>query len=114
MTPSDQMASGATPARPGPGAAARWAVPRPPQVAHELARPQSGQPPGRPRAAHELARPKDRRQLQIKCKCGYLAIRIDVMDLPVLAPRRGLRSLFRRGPHDAEILRLAVPAFGAL
>ena len=36
------------------------------------------------------------------------------MDLPVLAPRRGLRSLFRRGPHDAEILRLAVPAFGAL
>ena len=36
------------------------------------------------------------------------------MDLPVLAPRRGIRSLFRRGPHDAEILRLAVPAFGAL
>ena len=36
------------------------------------------------------------------------------MDLPVLAPRRGLRSLFRRGPHDAEILRLAVPALGAL
>ena len=36
------------------------------------------------------------------------------MDLPVLARRRGLRSLFRRGPHDAEILRLAVPAFGAL
>ena len=36
------------------------------------------------------------------------------MDLPVLAHRRGLRSLFRRGPHDAEILRLAVPAFGAL
>ena len=36
------------------------------------------------------------------------------MDLPVLARRRGLRALFRRGPHDAEILRLAVPAFGAL
>ena len=36
------------------------------------------------------------------------------MDLPVLASRRGLGSLFRRGPHDAEILRLAVPAFGAL
>jgi len=36
------------------------------------------------------------------------------MDLPVLARRRGLRSPFRRGPHDAEILRLAVPAFGAL
>ena len=36
------------------------------------------------------------------------------MDLPVLARRRGLRSLLRRGPHDAEILRLAVPAFGAL
>jgi len=36
------------------------------------------------------------------------------MDLPVLAPRRRLRSVFRRGPHDAEILRLAVPAFGAL
>src|SRR5215467_6446622 len=33
------------------------------------------------------------------------------MDLPVLAHRRGLRSLFRRGPHDAEILRLAVPLF---
>src|SRR5579859_7416148 len=36
------------------------------------------------------------------------------MDLPVLARRHGLRSLLRRGPHDAEILRLAVPAFGAL
>src|ERR1700756_3139911 len=36
------------------------------------------------------------------------------MALPVLAHRRGLRSLFRGGPHDAEILRLAVPAFGAL
>jgi putative MATE family efflux protein len=36
------------------------------------------------------------------------------MDLPVLARRRGPRALFRRGPHDAEILRLAVPAFGAL
>ncbi len=36
------------------------------------------------------------------------------MDLPALARRRGLGSLFRRGPHDAEILRLAVPAFGAL
>jgi MATE family, multidrug efflux pump len=36
------------------------------------------------------------------------------MDPPVPAPRRGLGSLFRRGPHDAEILRLAVPAFGAL
>jgi MATE family, multidrug efflux pump len=36
------------------------------------------------------------------------------MDPPVLARRRGPGSLFRRGPHDAEILRLAVPAFGAL
>jgi putative MATE family efflux protein len=36
------------------------------------------------------------------------------MDPPALAHRRGLASLFRRGPHDAEILRLAVPAFGAL
>jgi putative MATE family efflux protein len=36
------------------------------------------------------------------------------MDLPALARRRGAGSLFRRGPHDAEILRLAVPAFGAL
>jgi len=36
------------------------------------------------------------------------------MDLTVSASRRGLGSLFRRGPHDAEILRLAVPAFGAL
>src|SRR6266705_2925853 len=36
------------------------------------------------------------------------------MDPPALARRRGLASLFRRGPHDAEILRLAVPAFGAL
>jgi putative MATE family efflux protein len=36
------------------------------------------------------------------------------MDPPVLARRPGLRSLFRRGPHDAEILRLAIPAFGAL
>src|SRR5260370_7124862 len=36
------------------------------------------------------------------------------MDLPVLARRRGPRALFRRGPHDAEILGLAVPAFGAL
>jgi putative MATE family efflux protein len=42
------------------------------------------------------------------------AITIVAMDLPVLARRRGLRSPFRRGPHDAEILRLAVPAFGAL
>jgi putative MATE family efflux protein len=36
------------------------------------------------------------------------------MDPAALAPRRGLRAMFRRGPHDAEILRLAVPAFGAL
>jgi putative MATE family efflux protein len=42
------------------------------------------------------------------------AITIVAMDLPVLARRRGLRSLLRQGPHDAEILRLAVPAFGAL
>jgi putative MATE family efflux protein len=42
------------------------------------------------------------------------AITIVAMDLPVLARRRGLPSLLRRGPHDAEILRLAVPAFGAL
>jgi putative MATE family efflux protein len=36
------------------------------------------------------------------------------MDPPALARRGGLRNLFRPGPHDAEILRLAVPAFGAL
>ena len=36
------------------------------------------------------------------------------MDLPALAHRRGLRALVRPGPHDAEILRLAIPAFGAL
>jgi putative MATE family efflux protein len=36
------------------------------------------------------------------------------MDLPGPAHRRGPGSLFRRGPHDAEILRLAIPAFGAL
>jgi len=36
------------------------------------------------------------------------------MDPAALAPRRGLRAMFRRGPHDAEILRLAIPAFGAL
>src|SRR5690242_1980650 len=36
------------------------------------------------------------------------------MDPAALAPRHGLRAMFRRGPHDAEILRLAVPAFGAL
>src|SRR5690348_4543138 len=36
------------------------------------------------------------------------------MDPVALARRRGLRAVLRRGPHDAEILRLAVPAFGAL
>ena len=36
------------------------------------------------------------------------------MDPATLAPRRGLRAMLRRGPHDAEILRLAIPAFGAL
>ena len=36
------------------------------------------------------------------------------MDPATLAPRHGLRATLRRGPHDAEILRLAVPAFGAL
>src|SRR5262244_2242214 len=36
------------------------------------------------------------------------------MDPPALAHRRGLRALVRPGPHDAEILRLAIPAFGAL
>ena len=36
------------------------------------------------------------------------------MDPAALAPRHGLRAKFRRGPHDAEILRLAIPAFGAL
>src|SRR5581483_11958492 len=30
------------------------------------------------------------------------------------ARRRGLRSIVRAGPHDADILRLAIPAFGAL
>jgi len=36
------------------------------------------------------------------------------MDPAALAPRGGLRAVLRRGPHDAEILRLAIPAFGAL
>src|SRR5215510_5833926 len=36
------------------------------------------------------------------------------MDPPALAHRRGLRALVRPGSHDAEILRLAIPAFGAL
>ena len=36
------------------------------------------------------------------------------MDPAALAPRHGLRAMLRRGPHDAEILRLAIPAFGAL
>jgi MATE family, multidrug efflux pump len=36
------------------------------------------------------------------------------MDPPALAHRRALRALVRPGPHDAEILRLAIPAFGAL
>src|SRR5579859_5771787 len=36
------------------------------------------------------------------------------MGPPALARRHGLRALFRPGPHDAEILRLAIPAFGAL
>ncbi len=36
------------------------------------------------------------------------------MDLPALARGRGLRAIVRPAPHDAEILRLAVPAFGAL
>src|SRR5215470_15976796 len=36
------------------------------------------------------------------------------MDPPALAHRRGLGALVRPGPHDAEILRLAIPAFGAL
>ena len=37
-----------------------------------------------------------------------------VMDPLALARRRGLPAFARPGPHDAEILRLAVPAFGAL
>ena len=36
------------------------------------------------------------------------------MDPAALAPRHGLRAMLRPGPHDAEILRLAIPAFGAL
>jgi putative MATE family efflux protein len=52
--------------------------------------------------------------MQSNCRCGLLAITIAIMHLPAPARRRGLGSVFRRGPHDAEILRLAVPAFGAL
>src|SRR6516164_5965973 len=37
-----------------------------------------------------------------------------MMDPPALARRRGLAAIIRPGPHDAEILRLAIPAFGAL
>jgi putative MATE family efflux protein len=36
------------------------------------------------------------------------------MEAPAPARSRGLRDLARSGPHDAEILRLAIPAFGAL
>src|SRR6266852_5056075 len=36
------------------------------------------------------------------------------MDPAALGPRRGFLALLRRGPHDTEILRLAIPAFGAL
>jgi putative MATE family efflux protein len=36
------------------------------------------------------------------------------MDPAALAHRRGLGAIIHRGPHDAEILRLAIPAFGAL
>ena len=36
------------------------------------------------------------------------------MDPVTTARRRRLRDLVRAGPHDAEILRLAIPAFGAL
>jgi len=36
------------------------------------------------------------------------------MDPLALARRRGLPAFARPGPHDAEILKLAVPAFGAL
>jgi Na+-driven multidrug efflux pump len=36
------------------------------------------------------------------------------MDPAALAPRDGLRAMLRRSPHDAEILRLAIPALGAL
>jgi putative MATE family efflux protein len=36
------------------------------------------------------------------------------MNPPALARRRALPAFARPGPHDAEILRLAVPAFGAL
>jgi putative MATE family efflux protein len=53
-------------------------------------------------------------KLQSNCRCSLFAITLSAMDLTVRASRRGLGSLFRRGPHDAEILRLAVPAFGAL
>ena len=39
---------------------------------------------------------------------------MEAMDPAALASRHGLRAVLRRGPHDAEILRLAIPAFGAL
>src|SRR5262249_28050355 len=52
--------------------------------------------------------------MQINCRCGWFAISIQAMDPAALAPRHGLRAMLRPGPHDAEILRLAIPAFGAL
>src|SRR5690349_6404273 len=52
--------------------------------------------------------------LQSTCRCVQFAITIQPMDLAALAPRHRLRAMVRRGPHDAEILRLAIPAFGAL
>src|SRR5258708_32830249 len=52
--------------------------------------------------------------MQNYCNCGKLAIRVPAMDQPAPARRRGIRAFIRPGPHDAEILRLAIPAFGAL
>src|SRR3984957_5130235 len=52
--------------------------------------------------------------MQINCKCEKLANRVGDMD-PLRTTRPGrLWDLARPGAHDAEILRLAIPAFGAL
>src|SRR5262249_20518752 len=47
--------------------------------------------------------PAHRRGLRALVRPGFRAL-----------VRPGLRALVRPGPHDAEILRLAIPAFGAL
>jgi hypothetical protein len=54
--------------------------------------------------------------MQRSCNCDLVAHSIAVMPLPAAPSQTGRRRLLPTGRnrHDAEILRLAVPAFGAL